>query len=79
MWDDLEIELRCKIVSDLLSVFLHIRYSDCLLAIGPSGRSSSPGRVTNFLHLVQTASGAHPASYPRGTGGFFPRAKAAGA
>jgi hypothetical protein len=36
------------------------------------GRSSSPGRVKNFLH-VQTGSGAHPASYPMGTGGSFPR------
>jgi hypothetical protein len=27
------------------------------------GRSSSPGRVKNFLHVVQTGSGAHLASY----------------
>jgi hypothetical protein len=31
------------------------------------------------LHVVQTGSGAHPASYPMGTGGSFPRGKAAGA
>jgi hypothetical protein len=30
------------------------------------GRSSSPGRVKNFLSVTQTASGAHPASYPMG-------------
>jgi hypothetical protein len=32
----------------------------------------------SFLHVVQTGSGAHPASYPMGTGGFFPGGKAAG-
>jgi hypothetical protein len=30
------------------------------------------------LHVVQTASGAHPASYPVGTGGSFPAFKVAG-
>jgi hypothetical protein len=30
-------------------------------------------------HRVQTGSGAHPASYPMGTRGSFPRGKAAGA
>jgi hypothetical protein len=29
------------------------------------------------LHVVQTGSGAHPASYPMGTGGSFPEGKAA--
>jgi hypothetical protein len=43
------------------------------------GRSSSPGSVKNFLHVVQTGSGAHPASYPMGTRGSFPEGKAAGA
>jgi hypothetical protein len=32
-----------------------------------------------LLHVVQTGYGAHPASYPMGTGGSFPRGKAAGA
>jgi hypothetical protein len=32
----------------------------------------------SHLHSVQTDSGAHPASYPRGTGGSFPGGKAAG-
>jgi hypothetical protein len=31
-----------------------------------------------FLHNVQTGSGAHPASYPLGTGGSFPGDKVAG-
>jgi hypothetical protein len=29
-------------------------------------------------HCIQTGSGAHPASYPVGTGGSFPDGKAAG-
>jgi hypothetical protein len=32
--------------------------------------SSSPSRFKNFLHVVQTSSGAHPDSYPIGTGLF---------
>jgi hypothetical protein len=32
-----------------------------------------------FRHRVQTSSGAHPASYPMGTEGFYPGSKAAGA
>jgi hypothetical protein len=32
--------------------------------------------VKNFLfHVVHTSSGAHPASYPVGTGGFSPGVK----
>jgi hypothetical protein len=34
------------------------------------GKNSSP------LHVVQTGSGAHPASYPKGTGGPFSGDKA---
>jgi hypothetical protein len=37
-----------------------------------------PSRVKNFLHVVQTVFGAHPASYAVGTGGSFPGGKAAG-
>jgi hypothetical protein len=32
----------------------------------------------SFLHVVQTGSGVHPASYPMGTGGSFPGDKAIG-
>jgi hypothetical protein len=32
----------------------------------------------SLLHIVQTGSGAHPASYPMGTGCDFPGIKAAG-
>jgi hypothetical protein len=42
------------------------------------GWSSSPGRVKNFLHVVQTGSGVHPASYPMGTGGSFSGVKRQG-
>jgi hypothetical protein len=46
------------------------QYSDWLQDGRPRGRSSSPGRVKNsLLHVIQTGSGAHPASYPMGTGG----------
>jgi hypothetical protein len=31
------------------------------------GRSSSPCRVNNFLHVVQTGSGVYPTSYPMDT------------
>jgi hypothetical protein len=34
-------------------------------------------RDFSLLHSVQTGSGAHPASYPMGTGGYFPEGKAA--
>jgi hypothetical protein len=36
-------------------------------------------RELSLLHVVQTGSGVHPTSYPMGTGGSFPRGKAAGA
>jgi hypothetical protein len=37
------------------------------------------GSRISLLHVVQTGSGAHPASCPMGTGGSFSRGKAAGA
>jgi hypothetical protein len=40
-----------------------------------------PAGAGNFSlrHRIQNGSGAHPASYPMGTRGFFPGSKAAGA
>jgi hypothetical protein len=40
-----------------------------------------PAAVGNFpiRHRVQNGSGAYPASYPRGTRGYFPWGRAAGA
>jgi hypothetical protein len=38
-----------------------------------------PGGVWNFSHhRVQTGSGVHPASYPKGSRGSFPKSKATG-
>jgi hypothetical protein len=48
------------------------RDSEWLQAGRPRGRSSSPGRVKNFIHVDQTVSGVHPTSYTMGTVGFFP-------
>jgi hypothetical protein len=43
-------------------------------------RGSIPDRDRKFSshHRIQTGSGAHPASYPVGTGGSFSGGKAAG-
>jgi hypothetical protein len=50
------------------------------IATGCTARVRFPA-VQDFslLHNVQTGSGAHPASYPRGTGDSFLGGKAAGA
>jgi hypothetical protein len=39
---------------------------------------SQQGKEFSPLHVIQTSSGAHPDSYPMGTGGSFPGDKAAG-
>jgi hypothetical protein len=39
---------------------------------------SRQGQEYSFLHVVQTGSGAHPASYPMGTDGSFPGIKWSG-
>jgi hypothetical protein len=54
------------------------------LGYGPDDRGSGirfSAGAGNFSlhHCVQNGSGAHPASYPMGTGGSFPGGKAAGA
>jgi hypothetical protein len=54
------------------------------LGYGPDDRGSRvrfPAGAGNFSlhHRVQNGSGAHPASCPMGTRGFFPGGKAAGA
>jgi hypothetical protein len=49
------------------------------LRTGWSGvRVSAEAENFSLHHRTQTGSGAHPASYPMGTGGFFTGAKAAG-
>jgi hypothetical protein len=66
---------------------LHFRLSsrDSSVGIAPDyglddrgGRSSSSSGVKNFLHVVQTGSGSHPASYLMGTGRFSRGAKRPG-
>jgi hypothetical protein len=71
---------------NIFAAILHIWSRDSVVGVATGygldeggGRSSSPGRVTNFLHVVQTGSGVHPSSYPMDTGGSFPGGKAAGA
>jgi hypothetical protein len=46
---------------------------------GMDGWGSIPDRGKIFLHNVQTSSGTHPASYPKGTRVFIPGGKTAGA
>jgi hypothetical protein len=60
--------------------FLFLKYYHCICSLittvyGLDGPVSIPGRARNFslLRKVQTASGAHPAPYPMGTGDNFPR------
>jgi hypothetical protein len=67
--------LLTLIFSSLARQYVFIAY--WLRAGRPRGRSSSPGTVKNILHVVQTGSGAHTASYRMGTRGSFPRGKAA--
>jgi hypothetical protein len=56
---------------------------DSSVGIAASCRLDSPGSVpgkardSSLLHSIQTGSGAHPASYPMGTGYYFPGCKAA--
>jgi hypothetical protein len=42
-------------------------------------RVSVGARNFSLLHVVQIGSGAHPTSYPMGTGDSFPRGKGTGA
>jgi hypothetical protein len=45
---------------------------------GPRVRFPAGAGNFSLHHRVQNGSGAHPASYPMGTGGSFPRGKAVG-
>jgi hypothetical protein len=45
---------------------------------GQPGFDSRQGKYSSILHSVQTDSGAHPTSYPIGSGGDIPGDKAAG-
>jgi hypothetical protein len=70
----------------LFSTYCQSRDSSVGIALGyrlydRDSRVRFPAGAGNFSlhHRVQNGSGAHPASYPRGTRGSFPRDKAAGA
>jgi hypothetical protein len=45
---------------------------------GSRVRFAAEAENFSLHHRVQNGSGAHPASYPMGTRGFFPGGKAAG-
>jgi hypothetical protein len=53
--------LNCLLISEfstkIVHVFLFSRYSDWLQAVGPRCRSSSPGRVQNFLFSTSSRPG----------------------
>jgi hypothetical protein len=51
---------------DFLSRSRQLKLGEDSLLLVPVAQDFSP------LHVVQTGSGAHPASYPMGTGGLFP-------
>jgi len=55
-------------MSRCISVSIEIR-----LRVGRPGLIYRQGQLwTFFRHRIQTGSETHPASYPLGTGGFFP-------
>jgi hypothetical protein len=65
--------------------FFHSRIRQITSSIQGLGRWAVPGfdsrqcQEFSLLHSVPTDSGAHPASYPMGTGGSLPGDKVAGA
>jgi hypothetical protein len=65
-----------------VAVYENRKSQDSLISIVTGyvqdGRGLILGMDISFLHSVGTGSGVHPASYPMGTGGFFPESKAAG-
>jgi hypothetical protein len=81
-----ERQLILSWVNLIQSIFQRSRDSSGGIALGyglddRGSRVRFPARAGNFSlhHRVQNGSGAHPASYPMGTRGSFPRGKAAGA
>jgi hypothetical protein len=76
-----------KLVSIYQTVRYHNRSRDSIVGMATgmgwmregSEFESHYSQEFSFLHVVQTGSGAHPASYPMGTGGSFPGGEAAGA
>jgi hypothetical protein len=62
----------------MLKETLWLRYVDIILMPLSYGRGLQEGRNFDFKMCFQTVSGAHPASYPVGTGGSVPSDKPAG-
>jgi hypothetical protein len=75
----------CQFNGDVHKIEKSRNSSVCIaLGYGLDDRGSRvrfPAGAGNFSlhHSVQNGSGAHPASYPMGTGGSFPGGTAAGA
>jgi hypothetical protein len=62
-------------------MLIFVTSRDSVVGIGTEGSEFEFrwGQEFSLLHVVQTGSGAHPASYPMGTGGSLSEVKAAGA
>jgi hypothetical protein len=76
------ISSQTRIIRHLYHLYNH--YSSCMLIGIATGwtagvRFPAGARDISLLHSFQTGSGAHPASYPMGTGSCFSGGKAAGA
>jgi len=65
-----------KSIPEILTIIYRLGYE----LDDRGSRFRFPAEAENFSlhHRVQNGSGAHPASYPMGTGGSFPGIKAAG-
>jgi hypothetical protein len=76
--------LQQRYLNKRLEATFHAALVGIALGYGLDDRGSRvrfPAGAGNlsFHHSVQNGSGAHPASYPMGTGGSFPGGKAVGA
>jgi hypothetical protein len=78
---------KAELLNRVMDASAHIRYDKPSLMRSVTSLSRATmytdiiEAAGNFSlhHRVQNGSGAHPASYPMGTRGFFPGGKAAGA
>jgi hypothetical protein len=69
---------KLEYTTALRRLLSYARSRDWLQAGRPRDRNSSPGKIKNILHVVQTGSVHHQTSYPIGTGVSFSGGKAAG-
>jgi hypothetical protein len=63
----------------LYSLKLLTESSSCLSLGAEIYTGKVSDRIFSVCQRIQTGSGTYPASYPMGTGGFYPRGKVAGA